>query len=67
MSLQLELNTDCYQYSDGYPKLLNSNGMIGVGALVPSTKNDQVPKMSNAQLVTVSAGGNDADFAAILN
>ena len=79
MSLQLELNTDCYQYSDGYPNLLNSNDMIGVnpsrkfqylgcsGALVPSIKNDQVPKMSNAQLVTLSAGGNDANFATILN
>ena len=36
-------------------------------ALVPSIKNDQVPKMSNTQLVTLSASGNDANSATIRN
>ncbi len=37
------------------------------GALVPDIRDKQVPKMSNSQLVTLSAGGNDANFATILN
>ncbi len=37
------------------------------GALVPDITNKQVPKMSNSQLVTISAGGNDANFVTILN
>ena len=73
------LNTDCYQYSYGYPNLLNSYDMIGInpnrvfqylgcsGALVPAIRDNQVPKMSNSQLVTLSAGGNDANIATILN
>ena len=37
------------------------------GALVPSITKDQVPKMQNSQVITVSAGGNDANLADILN
>ena len=70
---------DCYQYSYGYPNLLNANDMIGInpdrkfqyfgcsGALVSDIRDKQVPKMNKAQLVTISAGGNDAHLATILN
>ena len=37
------------------------------GAKVPDIRDKQVPKMSNSQLVTLSAGGNDANFVTILN
>jgi hypothetical protein len=37
------------------------------GALVPDVTSKQVPKMNKAQLITVSAGGNDANLAEILN
>lgn len=77
--MQLEINTDCSQYSYGYPNLLNSDGMIGInpnrnfqyygcsGALVANVTSKQVPKMQQSQLVTLSAGGNDAQLATILN
>lgn len=77
--LQIELNTDCYQYSYGYPNLLNADGMIGTnpnrkfqylgcsGAKVPDITTKQVPKMGTSQVVTISAGGNDAHLATILN
>ena len=37
------------------------------GALVNDVKSKQVPKMQQSQLVTLSAGGNDAHLATILN
>jgi len=37
------------------------------GALAPSIKDDQVPKMQRSQAVMLSAGGNDAHLAVILN
>jgi hypothetical protein len=37
------------------------------GALSTDVRDKQVPKMKNAQLVTLSAGGNDAHLATILN
>ena len=37
------------------------------GALVPDITTKQVPMMSKSQLVTLSAGGNDAHLATILN
>lgn len=55
------------------------NDMIGVnpkrnfqylgcsGAKAPDIMKYQVPKMKQAQLVTLSAGGNDAHLASILN
>ena len=75
----MELNTDCYQYSNGYPILVNMDDMFGEnaqrhfqylgcsGALTDAIKNDQVPKMQTSQAVLVSAGGNDAHLATILN
>ena len=75
----MRLNTDCYQYSYGYPNLLNANDMIGInpdckfqyfgcpGVLISDIRDKQVPKINKAQLVTISAGGNDAHLAAILN
>ena len=77
--LQLELNSDCYQYSYGYPNLLNMYEMIGInpsrkfqylgcsGAQVGDIQSKQVAKMQSSQLVTLSAGGNDANLATILN
>ncbi|KAL8893978.1 MAG: hypothetical protein Q9192_004737 [Flavoplaca navasiana] len=75
----MELNTDCYQYSYGYPNLVNMDGMMGInplrhfqylgcsGALIDDIKNDQVPKMQRSKAVLLSAGGNDAHLAVILN
>jgi len=37
------------------------------GALAPNIKDDQVPKMQTSQAVMLSAGGNDAHLAVILN
>lgn len=77
--LQVELNTDCYQYSYGYPNLVNLNDMIAEnsqrhfqylgcsGHLTDKIKESQVPKMQKSQAVLVSAGGNDAHFGVILN
>ena len=53
--------------------MLGSNGnrvleYLGCsGAKVPDIKDKQVPMMSEAQLVTLSAGGNDALLSDILN
>lgn len=75
----MELNTDCYQYSTGYPNLVNMDDMIALnpsrhfqylgcsGALVNKIKDNQVPKMQKSQAVMLSAGGNDAHLAVILN
>ena len=37
------------------------------GAKAAAIRDKQVPKMSNSQLITLSAGGNDAHFGTILN
>ena len=78
-SAQVELNTDCYQYSYGYPNLVNLDDMIAEnnqrhfqylgcsGHLTGDIKDKQVPKMQKSQAVLVSAGGNDAHLAVILN
>ncbi|KAI9826356.1 MAG: hypothetical protein M1832_000273 [Thelocarpon impressellum] len=76
----VELNTDCAQFSKGFPNLLNANDMIGLnpdrkfqylacsGALVPDVRDKQVPKMNSAvDLVVLNAGGNDAHLATLLN
>jgi len=75
----LEINTDCYQYSYGSPNLVNMDDMIEINpsqhfqylaysrALAPKIKDDQVPRMQRSQAVMLSAGGNDAHLAVILN
>jgi lysophospholipase L1-like esterase len=76
---QIELNTACSQYSYGYPNQINTDDNLGAnpnrkfqylgcsGALVSDVLQKQVPKLNSPQLVTVSAGGNDADLSTILN
>lgn len=75
----MELNTDCYQYSYGYPNLVNMDDMIAEnaqrhfqylgcsGALTGDMKSKQVPKMQKSQAILISAGGNDAHLSVILN
>jgi len=75
----LEINPDCYQYSYGYPNLVNMDDMMALnpsrhfqylgcsGALALSIKDDQISKTQRSQAVMVSAGGNDAHLAVILN
>lgn len=62
-----------------YPNIMNANENLGVqparkfqylgcsGALAPNILKDQVPLLKSPQLVTLSAGGNDAELASILN
>lgn len=76
---QMELNADCYQYSYGFPNLVNMDDMMAEnnqrhfqylgcsGALTGAIKDKQVPKMQLSQAVVLSAGGNDAHLATILN
>ena len=84
-SYQVELNPGsltggyCYQYSQGYPNILNADELMGYnpnrkfqylgcsGALVPEIIKNQVPLLKSPQIVTISAGGNDAELATILN
>ena len=75
----MELNTDCYQYSYGFPNIVNMDGMIAEnnqrhfqylgcsGALTDAIKDSQLPKMQKSQAVLLSAGGNDAHLSTILN
>ncbi|KAF2433862.1 hypothetical protein EJ08DRAFT_42103 [Tothia fuscella] len=73
-------NTDCTQYSFGYANLLNADGMMGenpdrvfqypgcAGAEINDIKDKQVPKIQGIpQVVTISAGGNDANLVNIIN
>lgn len=76
---QVELNPACWQYSHGYPNQLNTalsvltNPSLKLqflgcsGALITDVLQIQVPLLSRPQLVTLSAGGNDADLSTILN
>lgn len=75
----MEVNRDCYQYSYGYPNLVNMDRMFGVnpnrhfqylgcsGALVNDIRDRQIFKMQKSEVVPPSAGGNDANLANILN
>ena len=75
----MELNSDCYQYSNGFPNLVNMDDMIAEnnqrhfqylgcsGALTDKIKDNQIPKMQKSQAVILSAGGNDAHLSVILN
>lgn len=79
MVSQVELNDLCYQYSEGYPNILNSVGYLGVnpdrhfqylgcsGATVKDVIELQVPKMKRSEVVTISAGGIDADFVHLID
>ncbi|KAF8248759.1 SGNH hydrolase [Wilcoxina mikolae CBS 423.85] len=73
-------NVPCWQYSHGYPNQLNSLfsrletnpsrkfQFLGCsGALIIDVLSKQVPLLDRPQVVTVSAGGNDADLSTILN
>ena len=75
----MELNSDCYQYSYGFSNIVNMDGLFGEnavrhfqylgcsGAKVPEIKDKHVPKMQKSQAVTLTAGGNDAHLATLLN
>lgn len=75
----MKLNTDCYQYSYGFPNLVNMDDMIAEnnqrqfqylgcsGALTTDIQAKQVPKMQKSQAVVLAAGGNDAHLVVILN
>ncbi|KAI9671168.1 MAG: hypothetical protein M1817_003675 [Caeruleum heppii] len=76
---RVELNTACYQYSYGYPNIINAASGLGLsntrrfqwlacsGAKMPDILSNQVPRLKSPQLVTISGGGNDADLANVLN
>ncbi|KAL8634971.1 MAG: hypothetical protein Q9228_007490, partial [Teloschistes exilis] len=78
-SSQLELNTGCFQYSHGFPNIVNMDDMIGENsdrhfqylgcsaALTDAIRDKQVPKMQQSQAVLLSAGGNDAHLSTLLN
>jgi len=66
-------------YFQRYPNLINNDENLGVqparkfqylgcsGATASNVLADQVPLLKSPQMVTLSAGGNDADFATVLN
>ncbi len=76
---QIELNTDCSQFSWSIPVLLNSRGMLGdnsarkiqhlacTGAKTGDVLEKQIPKLRPSQLILISIGGNDAHLVNILN
>ncbi|WYZ39563.1 hypothetical protein EsH8_III_001477 [Colletotrichum jinshuiense] len=76
---QIELNSDCKQFSWSYPVLLNARGMLGdnslrriqhlacSGAKADDVLKRQIPKLKPSQLIMLSIGGNDAHLSSILN
>ena len=66
-------------YACKYANVIDSDSNLGVqptrkfqylgcsGAVASSVLSDQVPFLKSPQMVTLSVGGNDADFAAVLN
>ncbi|KAF2434812.1 hypothetical protein EJ08DRAFT_693308 [Tothia fuscella] len=73
-SQNADLHKDCDQYSYGFPNILNSNDALGFNSnrraqvlscssgTLSSILSDQVLKIQKSQLVTPSAGINNANF-----